>query len=200
MKRGLLSAGLLLSLMASAVPASADLLPSVNGACTGLFGCGAGGANIPYQFAFNLVTLLLQVAAGLSVLFIVFAGFQVVTNISGDEGKISQFKNGVMNSMIGLCVAILSEFLVSVIGNPNISVAGVLPIALIGAAISILKIVLNSIFLIVVVIAGLRMVYAQGKTDEYNKGRTMLFWAAIGAVVVNLAAALASAVSGYFGV
>lgn len=199
MKRTVFSAGLVAALLGAAVPAYADLLPSVNGACTGLFGCGAGGANIPFQFVFNLAGLLLQIAAGLAVLFIVFAGFQMVTNM-GDEGKVSQFKNGVLNAMIGLTVALLSEFFVSVISNPNVSFAGVLPVALIGAAISILKTVLNAFFLIIIVIAGLRMVYAQGKADEYNKGKTMLFWATIGAVVVNLASALAAAVSTFFGV
>ncbi|HVW66842.1 MAG TPA: hypothetical protein VHA78_03875 [Candidatus Peribacteraceae bacterium] len=198
MKRGVLAIGLLAALVA-AMPAYAALLPSVNGTCIGLIGCNAGSANIPATFALKVVAMLLQIAAGLAVLFIVFAGFQMVSNL-GDEGKISQFKHGVANAMIGLCVAIFSEAFVSIVGNPNIAVAGVLPIALIGAAVSVLKLVLNSVFVIIVIIAGLRMVYAQGKSDEYNKGKTMLFWAAIGAVVVNLAAALASAVTTFFGV
>ncbi len=78
--------------------------------------------------------------------------------------------------------------------------AGVTPLIVLSAAAYILRNALNAIFLLMIVLAGLKMVYAQGKADEYNAGKKMLTWAVIGAVIVNLASALVYAVALYFGV
>jgi hypothetical protein len=169
------------------------------------FGCGGASANLAYNvIAGGIVPLLLQVAAGLAVLYIVWAGVQMIISM-GDEGKVSQFKWGVANALLGLMVAILSEFVVAAIGTQNygqgaVGSNGNLPLNLITTGITILRLLLNGLFVLVAVVAGIRMVYSQGKSDDYNKGKTMLQWALIGAIIVNLAATLANALSSYFNV
>jgi uncharacterized protein YybS (DUF2232 family) len=44
----------------------------------------------------------------------------------------------------------------------------------------------NVIMGVMIFIAGLRMVLAHGKTDDYDKAKTLLTWSIIAAVLTNL--------------
>lgn len=168
--------------------------------CTGLVGCGSGPANIIMNNATEFADLMLQVASGLAVLFIVWSGFNMILAM-GDDSKISQFKWGIMYSMLGLGIAILSQVLVSFVGTQDYNVdATVLPLGLIAAAINILLNLMNVAFVCVIILGGVRMVYAQGKSDEFNKGKQTVVWAIGGAIVINIANALVQAFIQLFGV
>jgi len=168
--------------------------------CAGLVNCGGGGSHVILDNLGQFADLMLQIAAGAAVLFIVWAGFNMIISF-GDESKVSQFKWGVIYALGGLGVVIVSQVLVSFVGTQDLNTgAEVLPVGLIGAAVSILLTLVNVVFIIAIIISGLRMVYAQGKSDEFNKGKTGALWAVGGAVVVNSANALVQALVQIFGV
>lgn len=170
------------------------------------FGCGSGPANYVERFLTGggnggIALFMLQLAAALAVLFIVWAGVQLIFSM-GDEGKVTQHKWAMAYALIGLVVAILGQFLVSAIASTNFGqgTGRTLPLTFVASAVLFLRTILNATFVIMTVVAGLRMVYAQGKTEDYEKGKTMMKWAIGGAVMVNLASALVNAVTGYFGI
>jgi|CXWL01.1.fsa_nt_gi hypothetical protein len=178
--------------------------------CAGAqFGCGGGPTNIFFNALSgaggvgtnSIVSQLLYAAAGIAILVIIWAGFQMVIN-TGDEGKVTQQKWAIAYALIGLSVAILSQFVISVVGTQEYgqTMGGWLPQNIMSQAAFILRNALNAIFLLMIVVAGLKMVYAQGAAEEYNAGKKMLTWGMIGAVIVNLAAALVYAVAYFFGV
>ena len=193
--------------LALLLPVSAGAMNIPYAPCdAGQFGCGAGPTNLVQQLltgggSGGLALLALQIAAGLAVVFIVWAGVQMVIS-GGDEGKITQYKWAVAYSLIGLCVAILGQYIVSAVSSQSYaSPSGQdLPLSLLATAVYILRTVLNAALVIMIVVAGLRMLYAQGKTDEYEKGKTMMKWGIGGAILVNLAAALVYAVTSFFGI
>jgi hypothetical protein len=172
-----------------------------NTPCTGLVGCGGGASHVLVNNAAQFADLLVQIAAGLTVLFIVWSGFNMILAM-GDESKISQFKNGVLNALLGLGIVIVSQVITSFVGTQNYNQGATnnLQVGLIAAAVGILLTLTNVTFVAVIMLAGLRMVYAQGKSDEYNRGRTTVIWCVIGAVVINLANALVQAFIRLFGV
>lgn len=173
--------------------------------CTGTIGCGSGAANIVYSAIVGdggIASMLLRLAAGLAVLFIVAAGVQMVISM-GDESKLSQNKWAMAYALIGFCVVILAQFVVASVGTENygqIGDATTLPFNILANAVRLLRTVLNALFIMITVVAGLRMLYAQGKSDEFETGKKMLTWAIVGAVLMNLAAALVTAVTDFFGI
>lgn len=171
-------------------PACSDLQP----------GCGQGPANIFLSTLPNLAFFLLQIATGLSVLFIVYAGFQMVINL-GDEGKVGTQKTAIFYSLAGLFVAITSQLIVSFVVTHNWgqNAGGNLVINLIAAAVSVLLTVFNGVFVVAIIYYGMRMLMASGDSGAFNSARTGITWAIVGAIIVNLANALVQGVTTFFG-
>ncbi len=175
--------------------------------CSSLqFGCGNTTLNnmvlqVLIAGPSSIAIVLLRLCAGLAVLFIVWAGVQMVISL-GDEGKITQQKWAMAYALIGLSVSILSQFVVSSAGTTPLQNGPVsnLPFNILANVTLALRTVLNALFIMMVAIAALRMLYAQGKQDDFNTGKKMLYWGVAGMVLVNLAAALVYAVAQFFGV
>jgi len=169
--------------------------------CTGLVGCGQGAENILVEGIPHVALILLQVAAGGSVLAIVWAGFQMVFSW-GDTGKIAQARMAILYSLLGLGISVLSQFIISSVISENIVTSDPtnIHLSIIGGIIRYLRNILNAALAIAVVFGAVRMVLAQGKQDEFTKGRVAVTWAIIGAVIVNFAAAIATIASGLLGV
>ncbi len=170
--------------------------------CGDLPGCGAGPSNIILNNAPKVAGLGIAIAAGGAVLFIAWAGFQMVL-AAGDEGKIGEQKKAILHALIGLGIAILAQGIVSIVGTQNYGQEqgpSGLPANIIASAIGIILTVFNVVFIVVVIYAGMRMVYAQGKSDEFSNGRKMITWCIVGAIVTNLANALVQAFVAIFGV
>ncbi len=173
--------------------------------CNGTIGCGGGPANIVYSALVGndgIAQMMLRIAAGLAVLFIIAAGVQMVISL-GDESKITQYKWAMAYSLIGFCVVIVAQFIVASVGSENygqIGDATQLPFNILSNAARLLRTVLNVLFVLIMVVAGLRMLYAQGKSDEFETGKKMLTWAIVGAVLINLATAFVIAVTDFFGI
>ncbi len=171
--------------------------------CTGLYGCGGGAASI-FSAAnlSNVALLLLQFASGAAVFMIVVAGFQMVIQL-GNESKIGEMKHAIIFAIIGLAVAIVSEVVISSVGTENYgqNTGGNLPIAILRNGVRIIQIVLNPVMAVIIVVAGIYMVYSQGKPEGYEKGKSILLWTIVGAIIINLAnAAVQALTQGIFGV
>lgn len=171
--------------------------------CTGLIGCGAGSANVALEAIPDLATLMIYIAGGAGVLFVAWAGLQMVLAL-GNESKLGEQKWAVGYVIGGLTLAILSQVIVSLVGTePNLGVISSgndAPLDIIAAGVNIILTVFNTVFAGAIIIGGIRMVYAQGKSDEFNTGRKIIFWSIVGAVITNLANAIVQAVATVFGV
>lgn len=192
--------GVLIERVYAAVP------PTV---CGPLIGCPEGASpsavsasNIVLNNIPDLVSLMIVIAAGSAVLFIVWAGFQMVIAI-GNDSKVSEARWSIMYVLLGLIVVILAQSAVGFVGTQSYGVGSTgpeLPVTLLRTAVSILLAIFNAAFIVAIIIGGIRMVYAQGKSDEFDTGRKMIYWSVIGAVAANLANAAVQAIAGTFGV
>jgi hypothetical protein len=174
--------------------------------CTGLIGCnGAGavdGSNVIVDNLSQAASLLIMVAAALSVLFIVYAGFRMVIAI-GDDSQIGEQKNAIIYVMIGLLFVILSQLIVSFVGTQNYGQVGDPKdffLNFTSYGVSILLTLFNAAMVVAVIIGGGYMVHAQGKSDQFTKGKTIIQWSIGGAIFANLANALVQALARLFNV
>lgn len=145
----------------------------------------------------QVVTLLLQIAAGLAVVFIIWAGMQMLISW-GDESKIQSARWSIIYASGGLFVAIMAKMIVNIISAEQMLGAIRDDVSLMAVVARYMLIISNSLLLLVVVIAGLNMVFDRGKSDSYNKARTALAWAIGGAIVINGANVIVQAVIGFF--
>jgi hypothetical protein len=162
-------------------------------------GCGDGPANIFLATLPNLAVLMLQVATGLAVLFIVWAGFQLVLNL-GDEGKIGNQKKHIFYALAGLFLAIASQLIVSFVTTQEWGQGSSdnLVINLLFNAVQSILTVFNGVFLLTIVYYGVRMLLAAGDSGGFTSARTGITWAIVGAIVVNLANALVQGITSFF--
>lgn len=76
-------------------------------------------SNNPNQFwliGLGIVDILLRVAGLVAVAFVVYGGFMYMTS-QGEPDKTSKAKNTLLNSLIGLTIAIMATVIVSFVGS-----------------------------------------------------------------------------------
>ncbi len=64
----------------------------------------------------GIVDILLRVAGLVAVAFVVYGGFMYMTS-QGEPDKTSKAKNTLLNSLIGLTIAIMATVIVSFVGS-----------------------------------------------------------------------------------
>lgn len=168
--------------------------------CTGLVGCGSGaisGSNVIVNNLPQFANLLIIVGSALSILFIVYAGFRMVI-ANGDDSQISEQKNAIIHVMTGLAVLILAQLVVSFVGTQEYGQSGDPKdffLNATSAGVSILLTIFNAAMIVAIVVGGAYMVHAQGKSDQFQKGKTIITYAIAGALLANLANALVQALA-----
>ena len=169
--------------------------------CGSLPGCG-GASNVIAQSIVPLVaTLMLRIAAGGTVLAVVWAGYSMMLERSDDVR--SKQKWAIFYALLGLTVAILSQSFVSLVATENLGQGNTSDLLVGGVLRGVVQLLLNITnitFAIIVVLAGIKMVIAQGKSEDFSKARQTIFWSVIGAIVINAARVLVTIVTSYFGV
>lgn len=196
----MISLGTIAGFVAETAHAQGNLWDKWGPACSDLQpGCGQGPANIFLSTLPNLAILMLEVATGLSVLFIVWAGLQMVLNL-GDEGKVGTQKTAIFYSLAGLFTAIGSQLLVGFVATHDWgqNTGGNLVINLIAAVVGTLLTVFNGLFIVVIIYYGMKMLMASGDSGAFTSARTGITWAIGGAVIVNLANALVQGITTFF--
>ena len=163
-------------------------------------GMAGGPANIIAQQAIPaVVDMLLRIATGVAMIFLVIAGFNLMLSW-GDEGKTTEARWGVVYALAGLGVAIMARMIVAVVVTEGSLVAVTDEVSLMQAALTMLVTIFNGLFIIIIVFGGFRAVWARGKPEEFNRARFMIAWAIGGAIVVNAANAGVRALTSFFGV
>ncbi len=169
-------------------------------ACSSLQpGCGAGPANIFMNTLPNLAVFMLQIATGLSVFFIVWAGVRLMANM-GDEGEIGNRKKSIFYALAGLFVAIISQLIVSFVATQDwgAGAGGNLPVNVLTAAVGSMLTMFNAVFIVAIVYYGIRMLMAGGESGAFESARTGITWSIIGAIIVNLSNALVQGITSFF--
>ncbi len=168
--------------------------PPLTVVCSGLAGCGKGAENVIVTSAIpTAVLLLLQVAGGAAVIFMVLTGFRIM--VQGEEYA-SNAKKLIPYIIGGLGLAMTSATIVGFVSTENFGqtnsssflIGGFLP-----AIVRIMLTVFNVVFGIIIIVSGMRMVLAAGKTEEFKKAAGGIKFAVIGAVLVNLSRAIIEA-------
>lgn len=198
----LLLSGLSQMLLSPQTASAQAIAPPPQAVCRGLVGCGQAAANVVATGLPTALEWMLSIAAAICLLMIMWSGFSMVISL-GDEGKISKGRWNALYALIGLVLVVSAQVLVGAVGTLGINNGGS-PLDIVGNAFATLtrsmRILLNVSFTIMAVIAGLRMVYARGKSEEYEKGKAMIFGAILGALIINLATALIRAVLAIFNI
>lgn len=189
MRRSFFIAGLLV-LLTVPLQAHADVFVY----CAGLPGCGP-----MKDFTQNLLNLLLTrfdtSAYVLGTLFIMIGGGYML--LSGfNEEYYNKGKNTIMWAVVGMFAAQSASVLVGFIideakdvgGGPDVITEVIR--TLIGSIFDLLRVALFA----VAVYSGMRMVISRGQEEEFKKSRDGLFYAAVGAIIINLAEAFAAAI------
>lgn len=189
MKRLVIAILLLIPSITAAQPAQPSVDP-----CGAIGGCTLNGELIMSVTAQNIAALFISVAAGASVLFVIFGGFQMLTSF-GNETNSTKGRNAVLFALGGFALTLASQAIVSFTINSalsaNLQNASNNPaLSLMATAVRQMMNVFNIIFVIVAIGAGFRMVLGHGKSDEFTKARTTLIYAIAGAVIINVARAL----------
>ena len=173
--------------------------------CGGLPGC--VNASVRSYIGRVLAVLLVELPIFIYILgglFIVIGGMYIVLS-AGNSERITKGKNTIIWAAIGIAaMEVIIQF------NPltNFLEPEILPLttvtgptlipSAINVAIDAIKDLLNVALLGVAIFSGARMVLSGGKEDQYNKGREGLFWAAVGAIIINIAGALVTAFSNIY--
>lgn len=198
MKRILLRIG---GLSLGCLAGTAHAFPAVN-PCTYLGGCGTAGGVVAFvNTAIVSIATFLAVGGGaLAVIYTVVGGLQMVLS-AGDDGKFTRGRTSVQWALIGFGILLGSQMIVNFIAAQASLAAGApAPILeLMRVVVGTILGLLNVIFLIIIMISGVRAIIGRGKQEEYTTAKHAVGYALAGAIVINLARALAYAVFNILG-
>ncbi len=172
--------------------------------CGNLPGCNSGWTERISPVLTLLLGTLPTYVIGLATLFIMIGGVYMIIN-AGDSEKVTRGKNTILWAIIGIFVTEFAADFVAFDGT-NLMGGGFIPKE-VGSRVSgsdlvtsIINTLIQSIFILSYIVIlgfaifnGMRMVLTFGKEDEFNKAKEGLFWAAVGAIILNLAAAIVNA-------
>lgn len=167
---------------------------AAQGPCFGIV-CGAGGNPLP-GFVTLAAALLLEIASGLAVVFVVIGGAQMVLNF-GDESAATKGRKGVIYALGGFAIALSSQAIVSFVVARATYIDATAPhLSLMRITVQSMLIVFNTVFALMMLFFGFKLVLARGQQSEFDSSRQGIFWSIIGALLVNLSYALVRATAG----
>lgn len=181
---------------------------TIQNVCAGMMGFCLEGAvdctaqNVVAEDALpEVAKFLLEIAAGLSVLFMVWGGILMLISM-GDESSTTRAKWAIIYALIGLTGALLSQAFIGSVATIPLPPAGAVPTAadILGHAVQFLVNVVNILFFSVIIFSGIRMLVGHGQPEEFSRAKRVIEWAIIGAVIVNVARTLVRAVLSLFNV
>lgn len=177
------------------LPSAAAAIGPIFVGCRGLPDCGRPPGNVIVSIILATFEILMAVAAGVTVVFVVLAGFQMLLTF-GDESKVTKARMAILYALIGFGIALVAGSAVSFVATQYVGQgsaqggAGTFVVMVLKSAVDVMVILFNALFLLMIAVAGIRMVMAQGKSDEFQKGMSIIKSAIFGAIVVNVAKAL----------
>jgi succinate dehydrogenase hydrophobic anchor subunit len=193
--------------MLATLPAIASaLLPEtalagtlVHPLCTAIPGCGSGARNVIIEGAIPVAArVLLNAIAGLSVVFVIVGGARYVLSFGRDD-EYAKAKSTIQWALFGLILALASHRIVIMVISEQYLAGGPDPITeFLTAAVRVMTALLNTVFLVVIIGSGMRIVMARGKEEEVSKGRYGVLYAVSGTVIINVAPFVVRSVLQFF--
>jgi len=173
--------------VALAAPPAQDPCVGVPGGCTPV--------NMAVQFIPPIGSLLVGLAGGGAVLFVIIGGVQMFLS-AGDDGAAGKGKNSILFAVGGFMLALASQAIVTFVQTRAAPLASATTphLDFMAAAVSAILSLLNVAFVGIVIYAAIRLVIAWGKSDAYQKALSMILWAIVGALIINAANAIVHAV------
>jgi len=162
--------------------------------CVGVPG-GCAPVNMILPFVPVIGSLLVGLAGGGAVLFVILGGVQMIMNM-GDEGAGTKGKTSMLYAIGGFMLALASQALVTFVQtwSAPLATAATPHLDFMAAAVNAILSLLNIAFVGIVIYAAVRLVIAWGKADAYQKAMQSILWAIIGTLVINAANAIVHAV------
>jgi hypothetical protein len=159
--------------------------------------CGTNTAGVIAMVNTIIVAIATFLAVGggaLAVLYTVIGGFQMLLSF-GDEGKFTRGRTSVTWALVGFGLLLGSQMIVNFIAD-KASQAAANPAPLLKVmevVVSSILGLLNVFFLIIITAAGVRAIIGRGKQEEFTQAKHAIGFAIAGALIINLARALAIA-------
>jgi hypothetical protein len=151
--------------------------------------------------AVALVEMLLRLAGFVAVIAIIASGVRYILS-GGNPEKAASARRGIINSFIGLAVALVAAGFVAFIGNRlGGADTSALPQAAanqasLNAILTIIFTIIGGLALLFMVIAGFRYAAAQGDPQKVASAKNQILYTAIGLVLAISAAAIVNFVIG----
>lgn len=198
MKAKLILAGVFCGVIAASAAVAAPY-PGVD-PCTYLgYHCGTSTAGVITMVNTAIVAIATFLAVGggaLAVLYAVIGGFQILLSY-GDDSKYARGKTSVIWALIGFGLVLGSQMIVNFVADQATTAAGHPASPLLGLMNIVVESILgllNVFFVIIIMAAGIRAIISRGKQEDYTQSKRAVGYAVAGALIINLARALANAV------
>lgn len=141
-----------------------------------------------------VLDMLLRLAGFLAVISIIFGGVSYMT-AAGSADKVTSARKRIVNSMVGLFIALTATGLVAFIGSRiGGNSTSTIPLPQTAAnqgtldtLFSILYVTIGAIAVLLIVIAGFRYVLSQGDPTKVADAKRMIIYTLAGVVVIALA-------------
>ena len=161
--------------------------------CHGISGCTAQ-ANQLIPFIALIVTTLVEIAAGLSVLFVVIGGAFLILNF-GNEANATKGRTQIFFALGGFALVLASQAIISFVVARSEVIDPTLPhLSIMQVVVQSMLQVFNVVFALIMIYFGFRLVLGHGQQSELDSFKKGIFWSISGALAVNLAYALVNAV------
>jgi hypothetical protein len=141
-----------------------------------------------------VLNMLLWVAGFVAVLSIIIAGVELVAS-EGSPEKATNARNRLINSLVGLAIAVVATGFVSFVGNQfGGGGSGVPDIAAntnnIQKLLNIAFVIFGALAFMYVVVAGVRFIVNSDNPTKVSEARRQIVYAALGLVVISLSGAI----------
>lgn len=164
------------------------------GPCWGV-PCGAGGNPLP-TFVSVIASVLVEIVAGLSVLFVAIGGALLVMNM-GNESQADKGKKAVLFALIGYAIALSSQTIISFAVARSGQVDADMPhLDIMRIAFNSMLLIFNIVFALMAIFFGYKLVISRGQQGELDTVKKSLAWTVSGAIIINLSYVLVRATSG----
>lgn len=151
---------------------------------------------IKYQGESQLQAVILAVAkvfrnlmGALGMVFVVIAGIQMIF-AQGDEAKITEQKHAITYTLIGLAILLILERIINAVYGVPGEIRALTPESAmkvdleIYGVISYMKAILGSVAIFMIVISGMRTIFAQGEEEAITTQRKAILWTVVGLMLI----------------
>jgi hypothetical protein len=138
----------------------------------------------------SVTVVIRNLIGGLAIIWIIISGIRMVL-AGGEESVISEQRKSITYALIGLILILLIERLIDIIYGP----AGVVRTELTAEAtaafsvevyslISYIKAIIGTVAILMIVVSGIRTIFAYGEEEEITKQRRAVLWIGVGLILL----------------